>query len=295
MTEPKHLFAALSCALFLTSMPAAQADPPAPAPTDTEPGPDGPPKKLDEWPTLKDTETARVLPLVGQFKKADPELQAAAARDLQAIGAGAAPLLFQQVADRAENVNAQLFALFDSMLDRRHAALMARECKKPRVELRRYLIRRLCAFADRDLLPVLQATAKDKDELTAFYAQLGALALRQRDAVAPVLAFTKLHWKDVGDLVATVLPAARSTDTGSWLFDTIAAAPPADQMAGLRLLRYLATKEQASLLRRYLEATDHTVKKEAINTARVLHGEAPMENLSVFQAVEMSKEWLKQL
>jgi hypothetical protein len=54
-------------------------------------------------------------------------------------------------------------------------------------------------------------------------------------------------------------------------------------------------KEQASLLRHYLEASDHTVKKEAINTARVLHGEPPLENLPVFQAIEMSKEWLKKL
>jgi hypothetical protein len=274
-------------------MPVAQTDPPAPA--DTPAKQDDQPKKLDEWPVLKDTDKDRVLPLVGQFKKADPELQAAAARDLQTIGAGAAPLLLQQVSDRGENVNAQLFTLFDTMLDRPHAALMARECKKPRLELRRYLIKRLCAFADRDVLAVLQATTKDKDELTAFYAQLGALVLQQRDAVAPVLTYTKTHWKEVGDFVATVLPAGRSTDTGTWLFDAITKAPPADQMAGLRLLRYLAMKEKASLLRHYLEASDHTVKKEAINTARVLHGEPPLENLPVFQAIEMSKEWLKKL
>lgn len=281
-------FPALSCALFLVATLSAQADPPAPTPTDQPP-------KLDAWPELKSPDKERVLPLFGQFKKPDPELRAAAAKDLQTIGAGAAPLLLQQVADRAENQNDQLFALFDTMLDRRHAALMARECKKPRVELRRYLIKRLCTFADPDVLPVLQASMKDKDELTAFYAQLGVLALRQRDGVAPVLDYTKTHWKEVGDFVASVLPQARSVEVGTWLFDAIAAAPPADQMAGLRLLRYLAPRDQASMLRRYLEASDHTVKKEAINTARVLHGEPPLENLPVFQAIEMSKEWLKKL
>ncbi len=284
--------AALCCALFLLPSATAQAEPPAPPKAE----PQGEqPKKLAEWPELKEADKNRLLPLVGQFKKADPELQAAASKELIEIGAGGAPLLFQQVADRAENGNAQLFTVFDAMLDRRHAALMARECKKPRVELRRYLIKRLCAFADPDVLPVLQATTKDKDELTAFYSQLGVLALRQREAVAPVLAYTKVHWKEVSDFVATVLPAGRSTDTGLWLFEAITKAPPADQMAGLRLLRYLATKEQASLLHRYLEATDHTVKKEAVNTARVLHGEEPLENLSVFQAIEMSKQWLQKL
>jgi hypothetical protein len=276
--------AALSCLFLCAPLVHAQSEPPVDEP-----------KKLDAWPELKDSDKPRVLPLYGQFKKEDPELRAAAAKDLLAIGAGAAPLLLQQVADRADNQNAQLFAVFDQMLDHTHAALMARESKKPRVELRRYLVKRLCAFADADLTATLQASAKDKDELTAFYAQLGLLALRQKDAIAPVLAYTKVHWKEAGDFVASVLPAGRSTEVGTWVFDAIAAAPAADQMAGLRLLRYLAVKAQSSQLRRYLEAPDHTVKKEAVNTARVLHGEAPLENLPVFQAIEMSKQWLQKV
>jgi hypothetical protein len=62
-------------------------------------------------------------------------------------------------------------------------------------------------------------------------------------------------------------------------------------MAGLRLLRHLMVKEQGALLHRYLDAGEHTVKREAINAARCLHGEAPIENLSVFQAIEMAKQW----
>jgi len=290
--------AALTCALFLTPcmlLPAPRAAAQDEPPTSPAPQQDAEPPKLDEWPALKQTDKDRVLALAGQFRKADPELQANATKDLLALGAGAAPLLFQQVADRTDNQNTQLFAVFDTMLDRQHGALMARECKKPRVALRRYLIQRMCAFADKDLLPVLMAATKDKDELTAFYAQLGALVLQQKEGVAPVLTYTKLHWKEVADFVATVLPAGRSHDTGIWVWESITNAPAADQMAGLRLLRYLATKEQASLLRRYLEASDHTVKKEAVNTARVLHGEQPLENLPVFQAIEMSKQWLEKL
>jgi hypothetical protein len=276
-----HLLVASFCALALGPAAPAQVAPPA--------------ARLAEWPSLKDTDKERVLALAGQFKKADADLHAAATKQLLDLGAGAAPLLFQQVSDRAENQNAQICAVLDTMLDRRHAALMARECKKPRVELRRYLIRRLCTFTDPELLPVLQAATKDKDEATAFYAALGALALQQRDAVAPVMAYTKRHWPEVGDLVAAVLPAARSQEVGEWLFAAIATAPAADQMAGLRLVRYLATKEQAAQLRRYLESADHTVKKEAVNAARVLHGEPPLENLPVFQAIELSKHWLQKL
>ena len=249
--------------------------------------------KVAEWPALKETDKERVLSLAGQFRKADPQLHAEAKKELIALGDGALPLLLQQVSDRAENSNEQLFGVFDEMLKPAHAALMARESKKPRVELRRYLFLRMCRFADPELLPVLKAACKDKDELTAFYASLGMLALKEREAVPAVLAYTKTKWKEVGPLTAEVLPHARSMDAGNWVCEAIAKAPAADQMAGLRLLRYVAQKEHTLILRTYLKAADHTVKKEAVNTMRVLHGEAPIENLNVFDAIQMAKAWLE--
>ena len=38
-----------------------------------------------------------------------------------------------------------------------------------------------------------------------------------------------------------------------------------------------------------------TWKREAVNTARVLHGEQPQENLTVFQSIEQAKQWLNKL
>jgi len=249
-------------------------------------------EKLEQWPALDDTHKQKVAALVGQFRKADPALHRAAHAQLAAIGAGAVPLLFAQVSDQRQNVNAHLFALFDELLDARHTALMVRESKKPKVELRRYLLRRLCRCADRELLPVLQAAVSDKDPETSFYGSLGALALRQQDALPAVLAYTRTTWQTHGPLVAEVLPAARSAAAGTWVLEAIAKASPVDQMAGLRLLRYLAVKEQCVVLRTYLKDPNNTVKKEAVNAMRALHGEAPIENLDVFQTIRMAEEWL---
>ncbi|HZN38611.1 MAG TPA: hypothetical protein VFD82_07395 [Planctomycetota bacterium] len=249
--------------------------------------------KLAEWPALKETDKERVLSLAGQFRKDNPKLHEEAKQQLIALGDGAMPLLLQQVSDKDEAFNAHLFSVFDEALKPAHAALMARESKKPRVELRRYLFMRMCRFVDPELVPVLKAASKDKDEPTAFYASLGMLALKEREAVPAVIAYTKTKWKEVGAITAEVLPAARSMDAGNWVFEAIAKAPPADQMAGLRLVRYLAVKEHLLIMRTYLKATDHAVKKEAVNTMRVLHGEAPIENLTVFDAIQMAEEWLK--
>ena len=273
----------------------AQGSDPKPETRQDQPAGQGQPtkvEKLSEWPALKDTDKDRVLGLVGQFRKADPELHAAATKQLITIGEAAMPLLFQQVSDNPNNVNTQLFALFDTLLEPKHAALMARESKKQKVALRLYLVQRLCRFLDSDMLPVLASAAKDKDPETAFFAALGGLALKQKDHLPAVLAYSKNHWREVAPICAEVLPNARSNEAGSWVFEAIAKAPSADQMVGLRLARYLAVKEHTIILRGYLQAADGSVKKEAVNAMRVMHGEAPMENLSVFQAIEMAKEWL---
>jgi hypothetical protein len=251
--------------------------------------------KLEEWPALKDTDKDRVRALAGQFRKPDPALHEEAKKQLVAIGDAGAPVLMSLVSDRAENSNDVLFAILDQVTGPQHAALLARETKKPGVELRRYLARRLCRFGDASLTGLFETLQKDKDEATAFCAQLALLAQRRREAVQPVLAYTKTRWKDVGDLVAEVLTPARSRELGELVFEAIAKAAPVDQMAGLRLLRFTMTKDQGTLLRVYLEAAEHTVKREAVNTARVLHGEPATDNLSVFQAIEQAKQWLQKI
>lgn len=272
-----HLFR-VSCSALLVPLLAAQT-----------------PARLAEWPPLDTTAKDRLLALVGQFRKPNPQLHSEAHQQLVGLGAGAAPLLMQQVSDRADNTNDHVFGVLDAILGIEHAALLAREVKKPRVELRRYLANRLCRFRAADLAATLEALAKDKDERTAFFGQLGLLGLGRRAALAPVIAYTKTRWTEVGALVGEVLAPGRSHDAGVSVFEFLTTASPGDQMAALRLARYLMTKEQGPLLRTYLQANDHAVKREAINAARVLHGEPPIENLSVFQTIDHAKEWLQKL
>ena len=96
-------------------------------------------------------------------------------------------------------------------------------------------------------------------------------------------------------LIAATLTPARSAAVSLKVWERIGNARPTDKMAGLRLLRYLATTDQKMLLRSYLESPDFAVKKEAINTARALHGKQPLEKLSSFQAINLAKQWLQKL
>jgi hypothetical protein len=289
--SPKSL-SRLAVALSLVVAGSAQEPTPAPAPV-----PAAKVEKLADWPAPKAGERERVLALVEQFKKPAPELHTRAQGQLAELGDGATPLIMQHVSDRADAaaLNQQLFAVLDGKLGPRHAALMAREAKKPKLELRRYLTLRMCKLVAPELAAHLTATRTDKDPQTAFYAALGALALKQQEALPDVLAYARRNWLEIAPLVAEVLPAARSPDCGKWVFEHIAKAPAADQMTGLRLARYLMVKDQSVILRSYLSASDNAVKREAVNAARVLHGETPLENLPVFQVIEMAELWKKKL
>ena len=253
------------------------------------------PAKLSEWPDLKKAQKDRVRSLAKQFRKKQEKLRDAAVGKLVKIGAGAAPVLIPLVNDKADNANEYVFAVIDQVTDQRHTALLARETKRKSVEWRRYLMRRLAGMRDTDLQPVFKATLKDKDPDIAFYAALGMLALGEADGVDIVIGVAKRRWAEQKDLLAATLTPARSGKVAMKVWNRIVKARPTDQMAGLRLLRYLMVKEQKMLLRSYLESPDFAVKREAINTARVLHGEKPIEKLSSFQAINLAKEWLNKL
>jgi len=252
-------------------------------------------EKLTEWPKLKKAESDRVRALAKQFRKKQEKLRLAAVDKLAKIGAGAAPVLIPLVNDKAENANEYVFQVINRVTDNRHTALLARETKRKSVEWRRYLMRRLAGMHDTDLEPVFKSTLKDKDPDIAFYAALGLLGIGNADGLDIVLTVAKKQWAEHKDLLAKTLPAARSADTAMKVWKRIGQARPTDQMAGLRLQRYLMVKEQKMLLRSYLESPDFAVKREAINTARVLHGEKPLEKLSSFQAINLAKEWLNKL
>lgn len=282
---------AVSCLWsWLCAPPAVAAQEPAPAAAPTAQRP----AKLAEWPELKPLDRDRAMGLLGQFAKDDPALRDQAHAALVAMGDATAPLLFLQLDDRAgptDERNKKICKVLDEVLDQRHGALLARECRKPKVVLRRYAVLRMCTFLDPELAPALQAASKDKDEEVRLLASLGLLSLKHQEGLGPVLERARKDWASLRELAAKTLPNARSPEACQWVLDAIAKTGPLEMAAGLRLLRSLAPRELAGMIKPRLDAEDHNVKKEAVNAMRAIHGEEPIENMSVFQAIEMAKAW----
>ena len=100
-----HWFVAAVAATVATGLGTAQDAPPAPTP------------KATAWPKLAATDVDRVVALVTQFKKEDPQLHTDATAKLLQLGAGAAPFLMQRVHDKEPNENAQIFAVLEETRD----------------------------------------------------------------------------------------------------------------------------------------------------------------------------------
>ena len=277
--------AAVFAALLATGTASSQTEPQNPAKAEA-------PERLAKWPPSTEAQRRRVNALIGQFRKDNPELQTRSEQQLVKTGDIAAPLLLQRVSDREPNINEAVFVVLDQLLQPRHAVLMAKRVKGKRTELRRYLVRRLCQFHAADMRQLFERVQSDDDEEIAFYASLGLLGLADLEQLDPVLTYARKHWTTQRDLMAEVLVEVRSEAAGIAILAEIADAASTAQTTGLRLMRYLATQDQRALVRPYLLAEDHNVKKAAINTMRVLTGQAPIEKLSVFQTIEMAKEWL---
>lgn len=284
----------LACACITSAPALAQDDKPVPAsqPTNQQPAA-ALPKPLAAWPALAAKDRDRAIVLTGQFKKDDDALKQSARTELLAMGAGAAPVLFQKVGDAEKELalNDEIYAVFDSMLTQEHRALMAEQAKKKKIELRKYLLRRLCVMADPELKSAFEPFRKDADEQVGFYANLGLAALRDKDALLDLLERTRADWAAHVDMVKQALPAARSSECAMAVYEHMAKNGTEVKAAGLRLLRYLATDAEKPAIKVFLGSEDHGVVKEAVNALRVMHGQEPLEKLSAFDAIGMAKEW----
>ena len=286
-----------SLALLLFALPIASPtanaqetkDAPPPSAASTT----GAKKPLAAWPAVQAKDRDRAIVLTGQLKKDDEAVRTAARGEMLAMGAGAAPVLFQKVGDAEKELalNEELYLVFDEMLTEEHRALMAEQAKKKKIELRKYLLRRLCLMADPELKSAFEPFRKDADEQTLLFATLGLAARKDKDALLQLLEITRTDWASHVELVSKALPFARSGECALALAERMANDGNEVKAAGLRLLRYVATESEKPIIKTYLGAEDHGVVKEAVNVMRVMNGMEPLEKLSAFDVIGMAKEW----
>lgn len=283
------LFPILSIPFLLTATICAQqparepAPAPAPAPAKEAPA---------EWPKLDRQATARTEQVVQNLTANKEELRLAAQQELLQIGAGAVPALLRKLSDREVERNAPYLAMLNQLATAEHAGAIARSLRDQRASARIWALRRFIAFHDRAHVPIVEQALKDRDAEVQFQASLALVASGELSALPAVITRARDDWQNSGSEILAAIAPARGEPAARELINTLDQHEFNGALARIRLLRALGTKESMSALKGLLDSNDHAIKRETINTLRVVvDGQPVLETLSVFQAIEQAKEW----
>lgn len=248
------------------------------------------------WPKLDAKTTERVKTLFENLGRHEAELTKKSEDELVTIGAGAAPYLINKLVDFPNNVNDSVRRVLDATTKSEHAALIAGFAREKRTALRLWVVERLATFALPEMAPVLENAQKDKEKEIAFRGSLGLVALGKKEALDAVLARCAEEWSEVGEFAMRLVAPGKRSELGTLLLKKVDGDDTKVRLAALRLLRVLGTKENAHGIAVHLDSEDHAVKKESINALRVIvDGQPALDQLSVFDEIEMAKEWKKRL
>ena len=254
-----------------------------------------PKPKKPSWPKLSSKDASRAKLMLRKIGSEDEEVATEAESALVEIGPGAAKMMFRKLATKNgdSDVNEAIARVLDQVLAKDHAPLLAPMLGHKSVTVRRYASQRIARFHVKELIAPLRKATKDEDELVVFHAALGLTGIGDFEKFDVVFDTCNEDWRTHATVVAEVLEPMR----GKVGLDAL--RPRLDrrkdqqtQITALRLLRTLCPKSHAGLAASFLEAEDHAIKKEAINALRaIVDGDPPLENLSVFQAIEHAKKW----
>jgi hypothetical protein len=215
--------------------------------------------------------------------------------ELLALGVGMGDLMFKRMTDSPRNFNEQIVFVLEQILKPSHSALIALHASHKSTFARRYVFKKLAMFGQNGLTPVFKKARKDKDIEVSYYASLGLVkTAHDFDALDQIFKRCEEEWGEIGDEVSRYLADSRSEKFRPWIHKKLASKEITEHIALLRVMRSIAPKESKSLVRRFLDSEHSILKKEAINTLRVIvdgKKPIPLKKITVFQIIKMAKEW----
>jgi len=291
----------LTTALLWAGCPAAPAQQVPPAEEKT-------PERLEAWPTL-DKEAARVAKtdIVRLRKARTPEMGQQAAAGLIEAGAAIVPDLLPKLAkERDEDARERILTVLNGVTDARHTRLLAPYFEDRSPDVRVWAMRRAAVFPDPDLRPLAEKTLARVDALRTkkkppspdevYAAGLIATSSGSTAGLAHVYERARKDWKDLWREMRAALEGARGTESTAMVIGIMNEADRRGKITCLRLLAGCGDASARGIARPFLDNSDNGLRVAAVNALRgIVDGEAPIERLSVFEAIERANKWKARL
>jgi hypothetical protein len=247
------------------------------------------------WPEMSKADQSKGRKWLKLLASKKDKTHQKASDELLALGVGMGDLMFKRMTDSPRNFNERIVFVLEQILKPSHSPLIALHASHKSTFARRYVFKKLAMFGQDGLTPVFKKARKDKDIEVSYYASLGLVkTARDFDALDQIFKRCEEEWGEIGDEVSRYLADSRSEKFCPWIYKKLASKEITEHIALLRVMRSIAPKESKSLVRRFLDSEHSILKKEAINTLRVIvDGEKPipLKKLTVFQIIKMAKEW----
>jgi hypothetical protein len=254
---------------------------------------------LTEWPKpeKKDTLLVDIERLV---KVRTPEMGVQARAALVADGASAVPFLLERYGK--EKDPAAQRRLRDVLIENTAAdqtRLLAKHFEKTAVLERTFALWRAAAFPDKEIAPAAEAAfariekqGPKADPEERYAAALCCTATGSMKGLEILYQAALDDWGKRGVELRAALNGIRGPEASKIMVDKLKDADRKQKVAVMRVLSGCGDKSFAGYLRQYLDDDDNSIRVAAINALRgMVDGDPPVEQLSVFEAIEMAKQW----
>lgn len=280
---------------FAPAAVAAQDEAPQEAPA--------PINRLEAWPEFAGSELSQVKRDIARLRKARTEEMGTEAQSaLIGAGAGVVPLLLPSLGrEKDPDAKQRITAVLEAISGAAHTRLLGELFSDRSQEVRVWCLLRCARFPDPGLLEPAEAAWKavaklgeraDAGELQA--AAVCAASAGSWASFEHVKKTALAAWGKSGDLIRTALEAIRGPQGIERTRDLLTSEDRKKIVAGLNLLSGCGDEAAIPEVRAFLESDDNSIRVAAINAMRgIVDGAPPVENLPVFDAIEMANEWMR--
>ncbi|MBJ76907.1 MAG: hypothetical protein CMJ98_07815 [Planctomycetes bacterium] len=261
------------------------------------------PPKLTAWPNPKSQ--AELKDQVARLRQdRSKDVAAEAQKTLTAMGSCAAPLLVRSLGkEKSKAARERIRVVLASILDQQHSRLIAESFDDKSLDVRVWALITVSRTPDPGLQKAVQSHWKKlakrgakAEEVERYATGLCLLSVQDPQGLEPVVSATIAHWKERAPQIRGVLNGLRSAALDKALLEHLKADDRKLQSAALRLIAAGGTPATLSAVAPFLDSGNPTLRIDAINVCRMLvAGEAPLDRLPVFEAIERAKAWKAKL
>lgn len=257
---------------------------------------------LTEWPKPKSKDKLKT-DIERLVKAAIPEMEQGGRDGILDEGAAAIPMLLDRYGrERDEAAAARLKDVLITLTKAEHTHLLGKEFASRDLPHRVFAMWRSAAFPDTTnkaaaeaawAAVVKQGDKVDPDERYA--AALCATSTGSLVALEAIFEYETKSWAKKGAEMRVALESVRGAEATALVVPKLELERK-QKLGALRMLAGCGDKSVTGKLRPLLDDTDNELRVLAINALRgIVDGDAPIEQLSAFEAIELAKKWKARL